>query len=127
MANSLTRLPCLPWFLQEVPAPRPVPEYSDSSVCTHLWPIGKVFWDGHYGALYLMSEWIATALFEERLFTYRRHGLPARAGYGSVATLIVDGNPSLRRTTNPTFLTVWAFGYVLQLAAIRYAWMRGGK
>jgi hypothetical protein len=106
---------------KRVPAPRPVPEYSDSSVCTHLWPIGKVFWDGHYAPRRMMNGSPPPCL-EERLFTYRPTDCQRGAGYGSVATLIVDGNPSLRQTTAPIFLTAAGIGgYVLQLAAIRYA------
>jgi phosphatidylinositol glycan class W len=118
------------WVLQ---APRSCRlEYSDSLLC-NLFVANRegVLGCIGYGALYLISEWIGYRFVwnDESSWT-RRHGLLACAG-GLVVLwqLLITWTeiPVSRRTTN-TIFTVWALVVnVLQLAAIRYAWMRGGK
>jgi phosphatidylinositol glycan class W len=120
------------WVLQ---APRSCAlEYSDSLLC-NLFVANRegVLGCIGYGALYLMSEWIGYRFVwndgSSSSWT-RRHGLLACAG-GLVVLwqllIIWTEIPVSRRTTN-TIFTVWALVVnVLQLAAIRYAWMRGGK
>jgi phosphatidylinositol glycan class W len=123
--------------LQEwvVEAPRScLLDYSESLLC-NLFVANRegVLGCIGYGALYLMSEWIGYRFVwnsnDESSWT-RRHGLQA-CGIGLVIIwqLLITWTdiPVSRRTTNSIF-TVWALVVnVLQLAAIRYAWMRGGK
>lgn len=107
-------------------------DYSDSLFC-NLFVANRegVLGCIGYGAVYLMSEWISYRFVwnEESSWT-RRHGLLACGG-GLVVMwqllITLTDIPVSRRTTNSIF-TVWALVVnVLQLAGIRYAWMRGGN
>jgi phosphatidylinositol glycan class W len=123
------------WVLQ---APRScLLDYSDSLLC-NLFVANREGILGciGYGALYLMSEWIGYRFVwndsnEKSSSSWTcRHGLLACGACLVVLwQLLITWTdiPVSRRTTN-TIFTIWALVVnVLQLAAIRYAWMRGGK